>query len=362
MCRTANGHDINFMELFKRNINKVINNDTDKLENYYSAANKDGRGNICPITIIMPTLAMEVLTKKFKGVTSDYCEMVQLAHKDDETKEEVFSLFMKYLDKKMGEAKDTCIERFNWICSQPVAAARFMWDNNVMGGYVPEQGTVSAFKHGTLAIGQIALAETLQILIGENQVTDTGMSYAKRIEQLFKDNCTKWKEEYKLNFGVYYTPAENLCHTALKRFRKKYGIIPKVSDRDYFTNSIHVPVWEDIDAFKKIDIESQLTGYSSAGCITYVELPSTAINNIDALETIVNYAMDKDIPYFALNMPLDYCRDCHAQGDFNGVCSECGSRNIDELRRVTGYLSTTKKHFNKGKQEETDNRVKHIKH
>ena len=92
--------------------------------------------------------------------------------------------------------------------------------------------------------------------------------------------------------------AENLCHTALKKFKAKYGEIPNVSDKDYFTNSIHVPVWhDDIDCFKKIDIESELTGYSSAGCITYVELPSTATNNIDAMEEIVTYAMDKDIPY-----------------------------------------------------------------
>ena len=164
-----------------------------------------------------------------------------------------------------------------------------------------------------------------------------------------------------MNFGVYYTPAENLCYTALKKFRSKYGIIKNVSDKEWFTNSIHVPVSYDIDPFKKIDIESQLTGYSSAGCITYVELPSTAINNIDAVESMVNYAMDKDIPYFALNFPLDSCNNCHAQGDFNGKCPECGSTDIDELRRVTGYLSTTKKHFNKGKQEECDNRVKHIK-
>ena len=147
----------------------------------------------------------------------------------------------------------------------------------------------------------------------------------------------------------------------MKKFKTKYGVIENVSDRDYFTNSMHVPVWKEMSPFEKIDIECQLTPYSNAGCITYVELPSTAINNIDAVETIVNYAMNHDIPYFALNFPLDYCPKCHAQGDFNGRCPECGCEEIDELRRVTGYLSTTKKHFNKGKQSETDDRVKHIK-
>ena len=320
-CRTANGFDINGL-----------------------GQQKDGRGNICPVTVILPTIAMEAKLK---------CE---------KTGKELIPEFMKMLDKKICEAKDMLLERFEHICSQSPASAKFMWENNTMAGYVPEEGIRSALKHGTLALGQLGLAECLQILIGCDHTTDTGMNLAKEIESLFKARCAEFKESYKLNFGVYYTPAENLCYTALKKFRSKYGIIKNVSDKEWFTNSIHVPVQKNVDPFEKIDIESQLTGYSSAGCITYVELPSTAINNIDAVETIVNYAMDHDIPYFALNFPLDSCNNCHAQGDFNGVCPECGSKDIDELRRVTGYLSTTKKHFNKGKQDECDSRIKHIKH
>ena len=320
-CRTANGFDINGL-----------------------GQQKDGRGNICPVTVILPTIAMEAKLK---------CE---------KTGKELIPEFMKMLDKKICEAKDMLLERFEHICSQSPASAKFMWENNTMAGYVPEEGIRSALKHGTLALGQLGLAECLQILIGCDHTTDAGMNLAKEIESLFKARCAEFKESYKLNFGVYYTPAENLCYTALKKFRSKYGIIKNVSDKEWFTNSIHVPVQKNVDPFEKIDIESQLTGYSSAGCITYVELPSTAINNIDAVETIVNYAMDHDIPYFALNFPLDSCNNCHAQGDFNGICPECGSKDIDELRRVTGYLSTTKKHFNKGKQDECDSRIKHIKH
>lgn len=115
--------------------------------------------------------------------------------------------------------------------------------------------------------------------------------------QLFKTRCAEFKEQNKLNFGVYLTPAENLCFTAMKKFQKKYGIIKDVSDHEYFTNSIHVPVWKEMTPFEKIDIESQLTGYSSAGCITYVELDSSVKNNIEGLEEIVDYAMDHDIPY-----------------------------------------------------------------
>lgn len=200
---------------------------------------KDGRGNICPVTIILPTLAME-------------------AHRNIQE-------FLILLDKKIDEAKDMLIERYEWICSQDAKSAPFMWKNNTMAGYIPEEGIRSALKHGTLAVGQLGLAEALQLLIGKDHTTEEGMNLAKQIEQLFNSKCAKFKQTYKLNFGVYYTPAENLCYTALKKFRQKYGIIPNVSDREFFTNSIHVPVWKEMTPFEKIDIESQLTGYSNAG-------------------------------------------------------------------------------------------------
>ena len=154
--------------------------------------------------------------------------------------------------------------------------------------------------------------------------------------------------------------AENLCYTAMKKFQKTYGEIPNVSDHDYFTNSMHVPVWKEMSPFDKIDIESQLTGFSSAGCITYVEISTGAKNNLEALETIVNYAMDKDIPYMALNLPNDTCLKCGYTDEFNDHCPECGSEEIQQLRRVTGYLTGNyKTAFNKGKQQEVEMRVKH---
>ena len=157
-CRTANGWDINgFGQL------------------------KDGRGNICPVTIIMPTLAM------------------QTRNVED---------FINLLDTKIHEAKDMLIERFEWICSQSPESAKFMYENGLMAGYVPEEGIRSALKHGTLALGQLGLAETLQILIGTDHTSPEGMELAKRIEQLFKDRCAEFKEQYKLNFGVYFTPKQ----------------------------------------------------------------------------------------------------------------------------------------------------------
>lgn len=319
-CRTANLWDINGLGQMK-----------------------DGRGNICPVTIILPTLAM----KAKKAFINEY---------DDDMVE----VFIQLLDAKLHEAKDMLIERFEWVCNQSPSAAKFMYENGTMAGYIPEEGIRSALKHGTLAVGMLGLAETLQILIGCDHTTEKGMELAKRICQLYKDRCAEFKKEYSLNFGVYYTPAENLCYTAMKKFKDKYGEIPNVSDREFFTNSMHVPVWKEMSPFTKIDIESQLTGYSSAGCITYVELCSTCKNNLDALETLVNYAMDKDIPYFAINVPNDTCLRCGYCDEFNDHCPMCGSKDIQQLRRVTGYLTgnyTTA--FNKGKQQEVKMRVKH---
>lgn len=173
-CRTANGWDVNgFGQL------------------------KDGRGNICPVTIILPTLAMEVKTDMLDKYGA---EVVQ------EDNSHLVDRFMGLLDQKINEAKDMLIERFNWIASQDPASAKFMYENGLMAGYKEEEGIVSALKHGTLAVGQLGLAECLQILIGEDHTTEKGMELAKTIEGLFKKRCAEFKEEYKLNFGVYYTP------------------------------------------------------------------------------------------------------------------------------------------------------------
>ena len=334
-CRTVNGADINAEE--------GVNPQT-----------KDGRGNICPVTIIMPKLAMMAEERAaIHNMDNGFDGNVVF-------EDEAIDNFMELLDQKIHEAKDMLIERFEYICSQDPSSAKFMWENNTMHGYKPEEGIRSAMKHGTLVIGQIGLAETLQILIGKDHTTEEGMELAKRIESLFSQRCKEFKQEYHLNFGVYYSPAENLCYTAMKKFQKEYGIIENVSDKEFFTNSIHVPVWKEIDPFTKIDIESQLTGYSSAGCITYVELDSGILHNIDALEQIVNYAMDKDIPYFALNIPNDLCLDCGYSGEINDKCPMCNSENIQRLRRVTGYLTGDyKTAFNLGKQQETEMRFKH---
>ena len=151
MCRTANGYDINA----EPGVNPQM---------------KDGRGNACPVTIILPTIAM-------------------LADRDVEK-------FMSLLEQKIEEARDSLIDRFNYIASQNPKSAPFMYENKTALGYKPEEGIISALKHFTLAIGQLGLAEALELLIGTDQTTEKGMALAKRIEQLFKDKCIEFKREW----------------------------------------------------------------------------------------------------------------------------------------------------------------------
>lgn len=173
-CRTVNGADINGLGLLK-----------------------DGRGNLCPVTIILPTIAMECKVDFEKDVESGH---------SFNNNQILIDRFMSRLDEAIHDAKDMLIERYEWICSQSPDSAKFMYENGLMAGYVPEEGIRSALKHGTLTIGQLALAEALQILIGDDQTSPQGMELAKKIEQLFKTRCAEFKQEYKLNFGVYYTP------------------------------------------------------------------------------------------------------------------------------------------------------------
>lgn len=172
-CRTYNGFDINGLG-FK----------------------KDGRGNLAPVTIIMPTLAMEV---KMDMINQYGAEVVE------EDTSHLVDRFIGLLDQKIHEARDMLIERYEFMCAQPVDSAKFMYENNTMAGF-DGKSVRSALQHGTLVIGQLGLAETLQILIGCDHTEPKGMELAKRIEALFNKRCKEFKEELHLNFGVYYTP------------------------------------------------------------------------------------------------------------------------------------------------------------
>ena len=377
-CRTVNGYDVNFMDEYRRNIDAVIDDRLDDVsDDMVSGIQKDGRGNIAPVTVILPTLAMEAKDQVI-------AEHNNKDMSEDEFRNKCVDAFKVLLEKHIRMCKDELLERFAHIASQSPKSARFMYENHTMAGYHEKEGIRSALKHGTIVIGQVGLAEALQILIGCDQCEERGMKVAKEIEQMYNDLTTEFKKKYKMNFGVYYTPAESLCHTSFKKWKDKYGDMENVTyyidekgerhEKDFFTNSMHVPVYKQMSPFKKIDIESQLTGYSNAGCICYTEVDGSIIHNLDALEELVDYAMDHDIPYFAVNLNNagDMCEDCGYQGYIPGVCPKCGSPKVSRLRRVTGYLTGNYKPtcdkdgnviiagaFNDGKVSETEQRVKH---
>ena len=308
--------------------------------------NRVGRGNLCPNTMILPKLGIEYgicLGKRtepdLKGFWSAFEDLLMLCEQG-------------------------LLERFDIMVNQPPEAGPFMYQNGTMkDAQKCRVSNYEALKHGTLAMGYIGIAEMCQALFGKNHAEDPkvhefALSVVYRINQYAKEAS----ERHDLNFSCYATPAEGLCHTAAKALRKQYGIIPNVTDHEFLTNSHHVPVWHEIGIFDKLAVEAPFCKYPTGGCITYVELDSTFVKNTKAIEQIIDYAFKElDIPYLAFNFPIDSCLDCGFQGEFNDACPECGSHNIQQLRRVTGYLTTDYRHFNKGKQSEVEHRVKHSK-
>ena len=306
--------------------------------------NRVGRGNLVPNTMILPKLGIEYgiclgqrTEPDIKGFWSAFEDLLMLCEQG-------------------------LLERFDIMVNQPPEAGPFMYQNGTMkDAQNCRVSNYEALKHGTLAMGYIGIAEMCQALFGKNHAEDPkvhefALSVVRRINEYAKDAS----ERHDLNFSCYATPAEGLCHTAAKALRKQYGIIPNVTDKEFLTNSHHVPVWHKIGIFDKLAVEAPFCKYPTGGCITYVELDSTFVKNTRAIEQIIDYAFKElDIPYLAFNFPIDSCLDCGFQGEFNDACPECGSHNIQQLRRVTGYLTTDYRHFNQGKQSEVEHRVKH---
>lgn len=347
-CRTANGADINFTKddyekLLKAVIEGGKDNEICHPWTVSSKATKDGRGNISPVTIILPSVAMQVTSSKKTN-----------------NEDEILNEFLEILHTYIIESANILVCRYNYQSAQSSKSAKFMYQNNLMYGF-DGKSVDTALCHGTLAIGILGLDEALRILFGYGIVK--GHDIAEKILKFYFNKVTLLKEKYRLNFTTYATPAENLCFTACSKFKKDYGVtgIPEIDNKNYFTNSYHVPVSEKIDLFKKIDLEAPFHKYTQGGAIMYVEVDSSVKNNTSAIEKAIKYAMDKDVQYFGVNVKLDECHTCHYQGDIgNDVCPMCGGTDILRLRRVTGYLSGDyKSRFNKGKQSEVEDRVSH---
>lgn len=322
-CRTAIGYD-----RFDKNYNRV------------------GRGNLVPNTMILPKLGIEY------GIA--------LGKRTEPDLEGFWSAF----EDLLMLCEQGLLERFDIMVNQAPEAAPFMYKNGTMKD--SDKCAVSvyeALKHGTLAMGYIGVAEMCTALFGKNHAEDPEVhEFALKVVRRINEYAKEASERNDLNFSCYATPAEGLCHTAAKALRKQYGSIPGVTDKEFITNSHHVPVWQEVGIFEKLAIEAPFCKYPTGGCITYVELDSTFVNNTKAIEQIIDYAFKElNIPYLAFNFPIDSCLDCGFQGEFNAECPECGSQNIQQLRRVTGYLTTDYRNFNLGKQEEVEHRVKHSK-
>ena len=306
-----------------------------------------GRGNNVPVTIILPQLGIK------HGIALGEREEADL------------EAFWEDFEKTLALAEQALLERFDVMVCQKVQSAPFMYMNGTIADGQNCFDTVyDSLRHNTLAIGYLGVAEMCQALFGENHVhSKKAHAFALSVVQRINEYAKEASERNDLNFSCYATPAEGLCSTALKALRKQHGILPNITDHDYITNSHHVPVYEKVGIFEKLEIEAPFCKYPTGGCITYVELDATFVANTKAIEQIIDYAFQKlDIPYLAFNFPIDTCLDCGYSAEFNDRCPECGSTNIEQLRRVTGYLTTDYRKFNEGKRAETVERVKHSRY
>lgn len=301
---------------------------------------KKGRGNIVPTTMVLPKIAFESLGED--GTVN-------------------IDKFWNKLDEILNITGLSLLDRFTHICSQSPKAGSFMYENGTIMGYDKVKDNVyEAMKNNTLAFGYIGVAEMCKILFGkyhseDKKVQEFAISVIKRIYDYSKE----FGDINNVNASCYAAPAESSCHTIMNKLQKEYGTIEGVTDRSFLTNSHHVPVFQNINIVNKLNIEAPFCKYATGGCITYIELDSTFVKNTDALDEIIEYAMNLDIPYLAINFPIDTCLNCGQTGEIDNECPSCNSNEIERLRRVTGYLTSDYRNFNKGKQEEVSMRVKH---
>lgn len=224
--------------------------------------------------------------------------------------------------------------------------------------------------YSTISLGYAGLYETVKVLIGKSITDDEGMELGKKIMQKLNDKCRDWKQVEKIDYSVYGTPIENTTEKFAKCLQRRFGTIPGITDRNYVTNSYHVPVFEKIDAFKKIDIEAELQKLSPGGAISYIETPNME-NNVDAILSVIKYIYD-NIMYCEINAELDWCHCCGSTGTIKMIrnedgkfiwhCDQCGNEDLNKMnvvRRVCGYLGNAN-FMAQGRMGDIHDRVKHI--
>jgi len=296
-----------------------------------------GRGNIAPVTLNLPRLALE-------------CRGQQ-------------DLFFVQLDRLMRLGARQLLHRFEVLSRLKARDLPFLMgqklylDSDKLGA---DDSIREIIKHGTLAIGFIGLAETVHLLTGRHHGEDKeAHALGEKIVEHMRRRTDAYSDEYDLNFVLVATPAEGLAGRFVAIDRARYGSIPGVTDKEYYTNSFHIPVNYTLSIADKIAAEGSFHKYCNAGHISYTELEAPPGQNIEAVDRIVRRMAESDIGYGGINYPLDECRICAHNGVFNGSCPQCGSPDIRHIRRITGYLSTDER-FNHAKLSELKDRRVHF--
>lgn len=276
--------------------------------------------------------------------------------------------FFNELAEIMDLVRDQLLQRFEIQCKKKVYNFPFLLGQGVWmdsKGLKPKDNIKKILKHGTLSIGFIGLAETLKALIGEHHgESKKAYDLGYKIIKFMRDRCDQYSSEYKLNFTLLATPAEGLSGRFTRIDKSIFGVIEGVTDRSYYTNSFHVPVYYKISVADKIKLEAPFHELTNAGHITYIELDGDTTDNIEAFEKIVRIMKQEGIGYGAINHPVDRDPVCGFTGVIGDTCPGCGRTEKDgvafeRIRRITGYLVGTVDRFNDGKRAEEKDRVKH---
>ncbi|AAX63553.1 nrdD [Aeromonas phage 31] len=279
--------------------------------------------------------------------------------------------FYELLKSRFAISYEASMERIKWLKGAKAKVAPILYTEGAFGLYLdPEEEFLPHLKpRASISIGYIGLYEAALHMTGESTAASPrARKFAEDVAALMHNMCVDAKNESGWSFSLYSTPSESLCDRLQRLDREKYGVIPGVTDKDWYTNSFHVPVEAELNPYDKIDFEKNFHWIASGGHISYVELPNMR-RNIEALEQIWDYAME-NLSYFGTNTPVDKCYDCGYDGEFKCTskgfsCPACGnhdSSKMSVIRRVCGYLGAPlARGFNKGKQSEVAHRVKHVK-
>ena len=275
--------------------------------------------------------------------------------------------FFEELERKLDLVTKQLMDRYQIVAKKkmhnfPFLMGQGVWINS--DTLSPDEEIGEILKHGTLSVGFIGLAEALVALTGKHH----GESEESRILGLeivgfMRDYLDRLSEEKQMNFSLLATPAEGLSGRFIRMDRRKFGEIPGVTDREYYTNSFHVPVYHLISAYDKINIEAPYHALTNAGHITYVELDGNTANNLEAFEKVVRTMKEAGVGYGSINHPVDSDPVCGYRGVIDDECPKCGRKEGDipfnRIRRITGYLVGTLDRFNDAKRAEESDRVKH---